>query len=721
MAITNYPIKFDKGLDTLTESGQAQSGTLSKAECCVPRPIGAVSRPPTYSRLWNTVPANGNANTLGDPREAAYVTLGSSLALTNSTGTFIVRVRNSQYAFLQFAKPTQASNGTGMIALDSRGFFYVGTFGADGQLPTNPSATYELLRQGLATDRNWDGIRIGPYILMGNGVDANLLYNTSNGTLETAGTNERPPAPTITTGTGTLAAMWRNVVITYCTPGVFETGPSPVSNTVAYTGGTFTVNVAASPVPANYSHIRIYVGYYNAFHQTGELEYKFAAEVANATAAIQVREDWVRDRERSVDVSKRTESEIIPPCSMFAWHDNEVYCSGNVATPNKIWVTKKLESSLAKPVSWNKQSIQVFGDVTRGRDDQITALHAYQGNLIAHTKNSLNRVVARRSSTFVTYEVYPINAIAGAINQRALAVLPNGNTIFLGRDLNLYRVEHIMSNAQSIDNLKSVGSITSAVSQASLKFSDYPLLISDGINNLVWICVNQSTSNLQITADLPRMFCFDPLTESLWGPYSKPNIHRGTYIDPIDGLFYFSTPTAELGIWSLNRSDYREPEKTPSNSALTLAETTSSLILTPIGDAPDVIDYWFSQSIVRPNPGFFGVFTVISSEIPFAMVLETQWMDFGYSNRKKSVAYVDLHFHPGIAPTIYLEVYADSLTRKISRWFGQKTIGTNGSIRIPIAINGTRFKVHLRLGTAHNNTVRLYGMSAGYILQGEIV
>lgn len=150
------------GVDLKSESSEAQSApsmSLRRAEGALLYPVGALSRTPTYERLWG----------LKNLRE--YILM---LGLQAADKGVCILLRNEGYMFLVFYD---------VIHQQSLGCLYAGPdpdnppVGSPTLVLANPSM--EVLWKGLAMQRRWSGIRSGTVVIMGNGYDANLVLETS--------------------------------------------------------------------------------------------------------------------------------------------------------------------------------------------------------------------------------------------------------------------------------------------------------------------------------------------------------------------------------------------------------------------------------------------------------------------------------------------------------------------------------------------------------------
>jgi hypothetical protein len=154
------------------------------AENALITPEGAILAPPSYDRLWATL----NLRT--------YLV---ALSLTAADRTAAILIENEGHCFVAFYD---------CVNFSMCGFFYLGKGAGAIEPPTLTAsgATLTVLWRNLTAQRRWYCLRGANRILMGNGVDDNLIYISNPATLRRFGEGIRPPAPLVSAGDVTESA-----------------------------------------------------------------------------------------------------------------------------------------------------------------------------------------------------------------------------------------------------------------------------------------------------------------------------------------------------------------------------------------------------------------------------------------------------------------------------------------------------------------------------------
>ena len=151
------------------------------AENCILRPNGAITRAPTFSKLWN----------ISNMRDVA-----STLGLTKDDNTCLISVKNEGISFLIFYNVADG---------EILGLFYTGSIGEAVERPTLSGGTpiYEVLWKYLRENSRWRGYTVDDRLYMGNGLDECLVFEQSSQTLRRLGDQLRPVRPVVTVITPT--------------------------------------------------------------------------------------------------------------------------------------------------------------------------------------------------------------------------------------------------------------------------------------------------------------------------------------------------------------------------------------------------------------------------------------------------------------------------------------------------------------------------------------
>ncbi|MFH1067540.1 MAG: hypothetical protein V1746_06530 [bacterium] len=167
------------GVDRFPDAKNRKVTPLEYAEGVVLRPSGGFSRAPEYERLWGLV-------SLGD--------LKSALGVSRADHTCCVKLVNEGETCLVFY---DFANDMGL------GVFYAGKdVEFEGRLDGGPTLTavdsvHQVLWRGLSPRVKWNGTLISGRLYLGNGVDANLVYDADLNCLSVMGVGVAPLPPTL--------------------------------------------------------------------------------------------------------------------------------------------------------------------------------------------------------------------------------------------------------------------------------------------------------------------------------------------------------------------------------------------------------------------------------------------------------------------------------------------------------------------------------------------
>lgn len=705
-------------VDALHESTDAGDETYQALESVVPRPMGGASRPPLYAKLWNTADN--------------WASLAGTFEIDSDSKVVLFRVVNEAQVILAFME--YISDGVGGWLVEGRGMFYGGESGA---VPspvtfTASGATVTKLGEGYTRDRVWRGFRHGPCTYMGNGVDPNLIYQTSgSGELREAGSDEVPPEPVMSMPdpifvSGDISKYLTNVILTYWDEGAdgygYESPQSVAGDTVIWFPATF---LAPDGVPLNitvtagttraWTHIRIYLRY--TFPDS--YRYFFYAQVPNVSGTHIF--PWTGSVSEAAERYRYTQfgRELVskdnkkpPACSIFEWHDQRLWMSGNIAKPQRVWVSKTALNDELMPEGIDPTSfLNIQGDVhTEGRV-QVTAMHTYRDQVAIHTRNSLT-LVDPQANFFRVHRA----TLTGAINQACVVTAKSGATIFLGNDLNLHDVDSIVGQALG-DTALSVRTATSPLARgyirkfvdiaANIKDYQYPALLSDPVNGLIWVALNQSVMQSTMVPDgRPTLFCWDGINQGMTGPFYAPTVQSGAFREIMDGRMIIQLMNGTLCVWSLAEN----------YTANALASSEAFTYLTSSSDATP-----------RPThetfPGGSMEVTGLSLTGPrlakgHVMKLCTQWLEFGEVGRRKNIRYLEMVFVRNSRCHLWVDLYVDHSATPLRRVVGQLYMDGRQEIRLPVSISGHRLRVEAFIGVAEDKPCALRSWKIGWELQG---
>lgn len=694
-------------VDALHESTDATKGSFQTLGAVVPRPLGMASRPPLYATLWDT-PVDWSA--------AAVI---SAHSITNATQTAAFRVSNEGQVFIVFIE--FLADGAGGWLTYGRGMFYAGESGtvAVPVTYTASGVTITKLVEGLARNYTWRGCKVGEVLMLGNGSDANRWYQVSVASLRTAGSASVPAAATLavaaaTAGTSGFTGQ-RNVYITAFDPGTngygYESGQSVLSASIIPVSQNIVVTVTQLAV-ARFTKLRIYLSFSGTDSNGAPvLKYYLVKEVNNANAAHTITSDIILGAELAYKDSK-----VPAACSMFLFVKNRLYMSGNLASPSKIWVSKTAVADELLPEGMDTAAfLNIPGDERLETKPRVTCLHSHRDNVVAHTLHSLTVI-----STDGTFSRSVRPAPTGAINQACVATVLNGKTLFLGNDFNLYDVDNIVNQVIG-DTQVSVATATNSDAQgyirdsidvnANIRFNDYPHLVFDPVNSLLWMSCNQSTQQYSYVPDgNPRLWLWDGQTAQITGPFYAPTIQSGVFREPMEGKFQFLMGNGTLCVWTL-AEDYQQ-NALATSAAFTYSAASADPAIKPV-------------HAVFPD-GFFdktGLVGYAGSKVAKGHVITigTHWLEFDAPGMRKSIYYLDLCFVRNSRCHLWVEFYVDHSATPIKRVIGQRYFSTTQELRIPVAISGFRLRVVIYIGVGENKPCALRGApKLGYEVMGGV-
>jgi len=184
-------IKNFRGIDIGTESTDADERALSYAENVILRPRGAISRLPPLKKVWGFNPIQSYKDGLGitNADKACLLKITQPKGANNIEITMLLVhdfVNNSPLGI--FCATNSAESNT-EISLDNLSQF----------LSTIPLACISVLKKGLSEKTRWFFYSFFDSVIMGNGVDENLIYQPAKTSqpLRVLGTSDVPDVPLI--------------------------------------------------------------------------------------------------------------------------------------------------------------------------------------------------------------------------------------------------------------------------------------------------------------------------------------------------------------------------------------------------------------------------------------------------------------------------------------------------------------------------------------------
>lgn len=617
-------IKEFQGLDTLSESSDTGKRRLRRASNLMLRPVGGLKRIPPYQRLW------GMLN---------LATTNSALGLTSGSGTCLLEIQNEGKVLLAFWDVANSKTLGIAYAEDT------GAFSGDVTL-TAGTAAVSVLATGLAANRRWYAYRFYDELWLGNGVDANLIYQYARTglRLRKAGTDSVPATPSLaTTAPSGSSTGWANdtkqIAVTYWDPGVnslgYETALSAVASITLGTSAQdirVTITGNTSGDLARFGYQRIYMRLPSA----GTLAWQCLKEVANSSATHTLGTDLEVIQQYQAD-QKRT-----PPCTMFELFKGKLWCAGNVAQPSRVWVSKFARRDEIVPEGSDPE---FYLDIT-GRPDEPDSPEISCLRPISETDI---HIATQKTITAVDGTSFARNAltrvIAGPANPACISSWNDGSVPYLGRDGQLYAFRGAINGEGDFLAPEAVASLRSVVSISKLTREPWRAnFVPDPVNNLLWIWVPASDNLL-------RGFIYDFLVKSLTGPFDYPKLSAVCQVGTSDGrfvgcdeggnLFVFDTATDVTAdpLGSNPAYTYYSPSYTPGAEhagygTITLADGKLLKAATSVMESP-----FFDFGAPNTRKGFFSLewSTLRNARAVLAITIET---DLGHT---RQITYGDVH------------------------------------------------------------------------------
>jgi hypothetical protein len=220
-----------KGIDVSEESTDASEQSLRIAENVVLRPRGSVSRMPPFRKLWNLNALGTYATQLGiDPAvdKTCLLSISQPQGTNNTPAVFLVAhdFKNNKAMGLFCAVDLAASNQD--ISLESLYHFL-----PQNASPPSITTTIQVLKKGLAENKRWFFYRFYDAIVMGNGVDENLIYQHARTSmrLRTMGSDAQPEAPIVSSASVTITPTIQAEANLVFTGKRYNPPPRPLSET----------------------------------------------------------------------------------------------------------------------------------------------------------------------------------------------------------------------------------------------------------------------------------------------------------------------------------------------------------------------------------------------------------------------------------------------------------------------------------------------------------
>jgi hypothetical protein len=184
-------IKSFRGIDVGTESTDADEKSLSYAENIILRPRGAISRLPPLKKVWGFDQIQNYKTALGivDADKACLLKITQPKGSNNIEISFLIVHDFLNNLPLGIFCASNSADSQSEISLDNLSQF----------ISTNPLATIQILKKGLSEKARWFFYSFFDSVVLGNGIDENLIYQASRTTqqLRPIGTSVVPDLPFI--------------------------------------------------------------------------------------------------------------------------------------------------------------------------------------------------------------------------------------------------------------------------------------------------------------------------------------------------------------------------------------------------------------------------------------------------------------------------------------------------------------------------------------------
>lgn len=448
----------------------------------------------------------------------------------------------------------------------------------------------------------------------------------------------------------------------------------------------------------------------------------------------------------------------IPPCKTFVrGPQSELYCTGNIYEPLRIWVTEPINVNNAESFGLASETLSHVDIVCNGAT-RVTGLSVYRGSVICHTDDGavvLEKIEKGQAASGWRVEQLNTDMTVGAYSLRTLN--PSGGRLpyYLGADGQLYRNEfrtgvegHMEPQAEKAGTWRAVGLWDETVKDLRYSFVAY--------NQAEHYAIVGTNADFQTQRKgHPYYLVKGRLYEGtrqeepevISGPHWFP---RFTVMEAVPNSSHMVALDEAGNVWTTDLRQLRDETKPiPFATDLGPNGPQVAMMFDPAGDSNEatvitddegnILADSDQHQAITISPSFSisyedrGTLTGHSymfpngervdgmiaaedapewSENKLLAVLETSFYDFGSPQSEKQIYEVILNFTNGSTGEVGVFVETDN-EMVDGRWFG--SIEEANSAKLGVLARGRKFKVRVYVMYELSAAWTLNDISVGYV------
>lgn len=394
----------------------------------------------------------------------------------------------------------------------------------------------------------------------------------------------------------------------------------------------------------------------------------------------------------------------IPPCTMFEFAGDRLWCSGNQAEPYRLYYTAR-NSELAKvPEGADTTN---FMDTEGGSDEptrpKVTALQKLENRLQIHTDRSVTMLETSSFRKLVS------RSDVGAINPACLAKWNSAQIPYLGTDGIIYELinnqwfrsqSHVPESWPALKQHINLEEIRKRPHRANC--------YADSTNQLFMLWL--PNKNLHPSGTYPKLslFVLDLQSQSLTGPHESPRLLFTSPVGLGDGRVIGADEAGYL--WVIDTTYLFNTNFAPNTAfaplpANTVFEQWPSYTL--LGEAANDYDGWPVYTL--PDG------TKLKRSVK--CVLETQMLNMGQPDVRKgffNLAWTTARYSRAIVTVILTTEDGHSKTFQCGEMYGKETS------KIAFCMSGHALRIRIEAIVAEDKPFVVRDLTLGYELQSNV-
>lgn len=649
------------------------------------REAGTNDRPdrPLVGEIPALPPTDAVAATLTVPTDT------SSLVFTadpvNCPGTAGNNVRVAIVNTAADTPITSSRSGAGTVASP---FFYTLTIGN-----TDATSSADAIESFVTDDFNARGVLT---------VAATSPESTANPTLALASTALSGGANAVQEGGMPSAGKPYRFALCLYDPGTpgenlaYEGPSSELSTEVIGSGNDLQVTVAAKAADVRFTQLTLWLAEYTGtalirpIPLDGPHQWRRIAVLPNSNGTYRINKNF----EVIETGTKRPQQARTPPCTMFEFAGDRVWCSGNAAEPYRVWLSKP--ASALERVPEGAAPADYLD--TEGRKEEpsrprVSALRRLETRMQVHTDRSVTLLESGTLRRIVSRSDF------GALNPSCLAAWNRPHVPYLAANGDLYNFSNTQYYRSDPAVPDSAAAMRDAISVSAITANpNLTNMLADATNELLLIFTPMKA--------FPGIgnFVFDTQAKTLTGPHDAPYLISTSLTSIIDNRFVGITSTVgDLMVVDLNGLHRTAPPAVTANSPFTLRPPD---YLPPVPGLDTGFPKVFVSGPPPTPPSFY--------ERAYQMVLETQWLDLGQPDVRKGwfmLTWSTARFSRAIVRIVVMTDDGASRTFEFGQLYGKDRW------RVPLCMSGNALKVRFEATVAEDKPFILQDLAIGYEMQ----